>query len=122
MRYLIGGVLAALTFVLAIGAIGGRVRIRSCCAVADPTRDLRMRGAATTMPTDRHVEPSGPATADTGWVMHAGGEKDRPDDGARRRPTTSRGESARVSGDLTRLDALIKDDRVSRRQQERDPH
>jgi hypothetical protein len=46
MRYLVGGLFAGFVIVLAIGAIRGRVRVRSCCAVADPTRDLRMRGAA----------------------------------------------------------------------------
>jgi hypothetical protein len=30
---------------LVYGGITGRVRLSSCCAVADPRRDLRMRGA-----------------------------------------------------------------------------
>ena len=30
---------------LAVAALTGRVRLQSCCAPADPRRDLRMRGA-----------------------------------------------------------------------------
>jgi hypothetical protein len=30
---------------LAYGGLTGRVRLSSCCAVADPARDLRMRAA-----------------------------------------------------------------------------
>jgi hypothetical protein len=41
MRNLIGGVLALSTLALAIGALSGRVQIRSRCEVADTTRDLR---------------------------------------------------------------------------------
>jgi Na+-transporting methylmalonyl-CoA/oxaloacetate decarboxylase gamma subunit len=33
--------------VLAVGALTGRVRGGSCCAAADPRRDLRMRDAFT---------------------------------------------------------------------------
>jgi hypothetical protein len=57
IRDLIGGVFAAFTLLLAIGAIRGRVRVRSCCAVADPTRDLRMPGAAPTNPGTGPTNP-----------------------------------------------------------------
>lgn len=43
MQYIIGSVLALATLALAVGAITGRVKVRSCCAPADPARDLRMR-------------------------------------------------------------------------------
>lgn len=40
------GVLAVgFVLMLALGAVTGRVRLNSCCAVADPRRDLRMREA-----------------------------------------------------------------------------
>ncbi len=44
---MIGAVLAVLVALLAVGALTGRVRARSCCAIADPERDLRMRSAFT---------------------------------------------------------------------------
>lgn len=45
MVYVLGS-LAALFLVLAVvGALTGRVGVRSCCAVADPRRDARMRAA-----------------------------------------------------------------------------
>ena len=45
MRFLLGGLVSVATLALAIGALTGRVKVRSCCAVADPARDLRMRGS-----------------------------------------------------------------------------
>ena len=44
MIYLLGGIVVAFALLMAWGAITGRVKVRSCCAV-DPRRDLRMRGA-----------------------------------------------------------------------------
>jgi len=43
MQYVIGSIIALGTLVLAVGMITGRVKARSCCAPADPDRDLRMR-------------------------------------------------------------------------------
>ena len=43
MQYVIGSIVAVGTLALAVGAITGRVKARSCCAPADPERDLRMR-------------------------------------------------------------------------------
>ncbi len=45
MQYVFG--IPALLFLIALvyGGLTGRVRLTSCCAVADPRRDLRMRGA-----------------------------------------------------------------------------
>ena len=40
------GVPAALFLVtLVVGGLTGRVRMSSCCAIADPRKDLRMRSA-----------------------------------------------------------------------------
>lgn len=44
-QYLIGGVVIAFLVLLVVGAVTGRVKSRSCCSVADPRQDLRMRGA-----------------------------------------------------------------------------
>ena len=43
MQYVLGSIVALATVALAVGAITGRVKIRSCCAPADPARDRRMR-------------------------------------------------------------------------------
>lgn len=42
MQYVIGSIVALGTLVLAVGAITGRVKARSCCAPSDPDRDRRM--------------------------------------------------------------------------------
>ena len=47
IRYLLAAPIVIGMVLLAVGAVRGRVRVRSCCAVADPARDLRMRGAGT---------------------------------------------------------------------------
>lgn len=41
----LGVVLFAFALLLLAGAVTGRVKAKSCCAVADPKRDLRMRAA-----------------------------------------------------------------------------
>lgn len=43
----LGVAVALFIAVLLVGAVTGRVNVRSCCAVADPRRDLRMRAAFT---------------------------------------------------------------------------
>ena len=45
MAYVFG--IPALVFLVALvfGGLTGRVRMSSCCAVADPSKDLRMRAA-----------------------------------------------------------------------------
>jgi hypothetical protein len=45
LEYVIGAVVIAFLVLLVVGAITGRVRSRSCCSIADPRQDLRMRGA-----------------------------------------------------------------------------
>lgn len=45
MEIVLGVVAVGFLVLLVIGAVTGRVRINSCCAVADPRRDLRMRDA-----------------------------------------------------------------------------
>jgi uncharacterized membrane protein len=43
VRYLLGALVLLPTVALAVGALTGRVRARSCCATPDPRDDLRMR-------------------------------------------------------------------------------
>ncbi len=45
IEYVIGGVIIAFLVFLVVGAVTGRVKSRSCCSIADPRQDLRMRGA-----------------------------------------------------------------------------
>lgn len=45
MEYLLGGIVLAFLLLLVLGAATGRADLRSCCSVADPSRDLRMRAA-----------------------------------------------------------------------------
>jgi hypothetical protein len=45
MEYVVGIPVLVFLLVVGYGGITGRVRLTSCCAVADPRRDLRMRGA-----------------------------------------------------------------------------
>jgi hypothetical protein len=45
MAYVLGIPVLVFLVALVYGGITGRVRLSSCCAVADPRRDLRMRGA-----------------------------------------------------------------------------
>lgn len=45
MRWLVGLPILLATLALAVGAVTGRVRARSCCTPADPAHDKRMTGA-----------------------------------------------------------------------------
>lgn len=45
MAYVFGIPSVLFLVVLVYGGLTGRVRLTSCCAVADPRRDLRMRAA-----------------------------------------------------------------------------
>ena len=45
MAYVFGIPCVLFLVVLVYGGLTGRVRLTSCCAVADPRRDLRMRAA-----------------------------------------------------------------------------
>jgi len=54
MRYLIAAPIVLGMLALAVGALSGKVRARSCCSIADPRLDPRMRGA----------EPDQPASGD----------------------------------------------------------
>ena len=45
MTLAIGGLVFAALLALLFGALTGRVQLRSCCAHADPSKDLRMREA-----------------------------------------------------------------------------
>lgn len=54
----LGVAVALFTAVLLVGAVTGRVKVRSCCAVADPRRDLRMRAAFTDVITGSECSTS----------------------------------------------------------------
>ena len=45
MAYVFGIPALVLLVVLVYGGLTGRVRLTSCCSVADPRKDLRMRAA-----------------------------------------------------------------------------
>ena len=45
MELLIAAVVVLAVLGLVVGAVTGRVRTSSCCSVADPRRDARMRDA-----------------------------------------------------------------------------
>lgn len=45
MVYVLGSLAALFLVWVVVGAVTGRVEVRSCCAVADPRRDARMRAA-----------------------------------------------------------------------------
>lgn len=45
MAQILGFVLVAVTLMLVVGGLTGRVRAQSCCAPGDARRDLRMRSA-----------------------------------------------------------------------------
>ena len=45
MQYLLGSVIVLFLVLLVAGAIRGSISVRSCCTIADPRRDARMRDA-----------------------------------------------------------------------------
>jgi len=45
MVYLLGMMAALFLVLVVVGALTGRIQVRSCCTVADPRRDARMRAA-----------------------------------------------------------------------------
>lgn len=45
MEFLLAGLVALFMLGLVVGAASGRVNLRSCCSLAEPSRDLRMRDA-----------------------------------------------------------------------------
>jgi hypothetical protein len=45
MAYVFGVPAVLFLVVLVYGGLTGRIRLSSCCAVADPRQDLRMRAA-----------------------------------------------------------------------------
>ncbi|MFZ2016739.1 MAG: hypothetical protein WAV00_23215 [Nocardioides sp.] len=45
MAYVFGIPTLVFLVVLVSGGLTGRIRLSSCCTVADPKKDLRMRGA-----------------------------------------------------------------------------
>ena len=57
MRYLLGGLVIAFILIMLIGGLTGRFRARSCCNVADPARDSRMRNVFETGQAPENVMP-----------------------------------------------------------------
>jgi hypothetical protein len=51
--YVVAGVVVLFLVVLVAAAATGRARVRSCCGVADPEKDLRMRAAFVDDPDQR---------------------------------------------------------------------
>ncbi len=45
MAYVFGVPALIFLVVVVVGGLTGRIRLTSCCTVADPRRDLRMRAA-----------------------------------------------------------------------------
>ena len=45
MEIVVATLIALPLLALVVGALSGRVRLTSCCATSDPSRDLRMRAA-----------------------------------------------------------------------------
>jgi hypothetical protein len=43
--YIVAGVVVLFLVVIVAAAATGRARVQSCCGVADPAKDLRMRAA-----------------------------------------------------------------------------
>ena len=42
VRYLVATPLVIFIVLLVVGALTGRVQVRNCCSIADPSKDLRM--------------------------------------------------------------------------------
>ena len=47
MTYVLAALVVLPVLILLMGALTGRVNVRSCCGVSDPAKDLRMRDAFT---------------------------------------------------------------------------
>lgn len=45
MTDVLGGLVALFLVALLVAGVTGRVRMRSCCSIADPAKDLRMPAA-----------------------------------------------------------------------------
>jgi hypothetical protein len=66
MAYVFGIPALVLLVILVYGGLTGRIRLTSCCAVADPRKDLRMRAAFEdddlTAPPTHQRRPGSPQT------------------------------------------------------------
>jgi hypothetical protein len=52
VAYVCGIPVGVFLVLLVYGGLSGRVRLTSCCAIADPSTDLRMRGAFEDLESD----------------------------------------------------------------------
>jgi len=55
--YVLGGIVVLYMVAMAVGALTGRVRIRSCCGVGDPWRDPSSAAASGEGAADRQPAP-----------------------------------------------------------------
>ena len=46
IKYLLAAPLVLFLILLIIGGLTGRVRLQSCCSIADPDKDVRMKESA----------------------------------------------------------------------------
>lgn len=53
MIYVLGGIAALLLLALAVGGLTRRIDLTSCCSIADPRHDARMRAAFEDAPPER---------------------------------------------------------------------
>ena len=60
MVIVLGVLVVVFLAALLIGAVTGRVKITSCCAVADPRCDARMRGAFDPVAVPSDTSPAAP--------------------------------------------------------------
>lgn len=60
MVYVLGIVAVAFVVLLAVGVLSRRVRLNSCCSMADPRHDARMRDAFLEERDETPVPPTHP--------------------------------------------------------------
>lgn len=89
MEYVLSGLVVAFLVALVIGALRGSVNVRSCCSIADPRRDARMR--------DAYSEDQYSDTPDADVAIKAG---DRATQAQRMDPSESRMESSLQCADV----------------------
>lgn len=58
MTYVIGGFAGLDLLVPLVGGLTGRVKLSSCCALADPAKNLRMRAAYEDAPAQEMPVPA----------------------------------------------------------------
>jgi hypothetical protein len=62
----VGVIVSVFTVLLLVGAVTGRVKVTSCCGIADPRRDARMRDAFADEASPHSGAPSIASRAESG--------------------------------------------------------